>query len=214
MNSPYRTPAFITSEIQKLCFQLDATESPVYVYVSPDPDCDRGDCYNNVQRKVDACSGRSQHGWNIRVWPNVLLDAQFHAVYVTPEGGLVDLTPNQEESKKILFLPDSVRRYTAEGGRIPSVRVALNDDAEISEYIHLTDEKDRLETAGILPEPEIQRRRALLLGRVLFRYTCRRNPCPCESGKKYKHCCYGLPIEQQLRRFARRKQSGKSQPAI
>jgi SEC-C motif len=26
----------------------------------------------------------------------------------------------------------------------------------------------------------------------------RNDPCPCGSGKKYKHCCYGKGVEEDL----------------
>ena len=34
----------------------------------------------------------------------------------------------------------------------------------------------------------------------------RNAPCPCGSGKKYKHCCYGKGIENDLGRGAARQQ--------
>lgn len=211
MHSRCRTPRFITSEILKLCHQLDATQKPGYVSVNPEPDCVLGECYDNVQRKADACGGCSRHGWNIEVWPLVLLDAQFHAVYVGPDDRMVDITPNQNKSSRILFLPDSRRRFTAEGGRILNERVPLSSDPEIVEYIALTNEKDLLETErGIPPKNEngpqsqIQRRRAVLLATLQFRYTPKRDPCPCDSGKRYLRCCYELPTEVQLQKIARK----------
>jgi hypothetical protein len=72
-----------------------------------------GECFDNVRTRIGNTGGELRFGWNIRVWPNVLLDAQFHVVYVAPDREHLDATPEDGAgADKILFLPDNVRRYT------------------------------------------------------------------------------------------------------
>lgn len=196
-----RTPEFLTNEIRDLCREVDSSQRPVYVSVKPEAGCSLGECLENVQRKVETSGGGLQHGWNIRIWPMVLLDAQFHVVYVNPPGTYLDITPTENEVNRILFLPDTLRVFSDE--RVHNRRIALNDDPDVQEYIALTHDKDQIgeydpvrsRVGFTAPEmqrrDQIQERRATLFNILMFRYAVATGPCPCGSGQKFKHCCRG-----------------------
>jgi hypothetical protein len=106
-----RTPPKITEPIRKLCRELDGTQKAGYIPVQPQPDCKQKECFENVRAKVEKDGGRIQFGWAIWEWPSVMIEAEFHANWISPEGKQIDITPKPEGISKILFLPDSTRTY-------------------------------------------------------------------------------------------------------
>lgn len=207
---PMRTPSRpITVQIFTFCKKLDPSTRPIFVPVRVEEKCERRDCIANVQRKVAAAGGEALQGWNLTIWPKVVLHAQFHSVYVGPDGVRVDITPNEYNQSEILFLPDSKRTFRGE--RIKSERLALTDDKDIDQLIELDEDKDRLEeshlarrvidgveslSAEATPEYKAARQAILLKYRPLLivlgnRYTGRNDLCWCGSGKKFKRCGNG-----------------------
>ena len=61
---------------------------------------------DGVRDKIGADGGSIRFGWRLREWPNVLLTAEFHAVWVDPDGTLVDITPAVTGDAPSLFVPD------------------------------------------------------------------------------------------------------------
>jgi uncharacterized protein YchJ len=192
MKSLERTPKLITSEVRKLCRELDATQEPIYVQVHPEEWCELGKCFQNVGRKIETCGGDVRHGWNIKICANLLLDAQYHAVYTDPQGRLIDITPSQDGEKRILFLRDTTRALPEAALIPPNERRPRNDDPDTMELIALTNEKDSLERgqdADAMRLSQVLERRRQLWRALPYRYAGRNQRCPCGSGKKYKHCC-------------------------
>jgi len=77
-------------------------------------------------------------------WPKLLFEAQFHAVWGTAEGDLVDVTPSENAQSRILFLRDRKRRYVDR--LIPSRQRVLAADA--GDYVRLCKRRWELEAAG------------------------------------------------------------------
>src|ERR1700733_3018912 len=48
---------------------------------------------DGIRERIRTRGGSIGFGWRLREWPGVLLTAEFHAVWVDPEGVLVDITP-------------------------------------------------------------------------------------------------------------------------
>ena len=89
-----RTPTSLTTKILELCHELNPSGQPVFIRITPDPGAELNDCFATVQRKVSAEGGRIQFGWAIWEWPNVLAEAEHHAVYEPPAGlPWADLSP-------------------------------------------------------------------------------------------------------------------------
>jgi hypothetical protein len=67
-------------------------------------------CFFNVWVKMKYSGGHKQHGWLIaQDSTNEFIEAQFHAVWIDPNGGLVDVTPRPDTEKRIMFIPDHAR---------------------------------------------------------------------------------------------------------
>lgn len=149
------TPATVTPEILALCKALDPSQHPVPVPVQVEPQATQDNCFENVDAVVAVRKGRRIEGWLIWEWPGVLLEAVFHAVWEMPNGDRVDVSPKEDGERSILFLPDSVRRYT--GTLIESVHRPLSTSPKVREFIaaarSLTALRRRYAPDGLAPPP-------------------------------------------------------------
>ncbi len=129
-----RTPTTVNADVENLCARLDKKSKPVFLDVEKKQHSVELDCYGNVAKQIEKEGGRVQYGWQLWEWPGVMIQAEFHAVWVDTDGKLHDLTPKQvERIHTILFLPDTSRIY--EGRQVDNVRLALQDDPLIDEFI-------------------------------------------------------------------------------
>ena len=85
-------------------------------------------------------------GWQVWEWPGLYLEAEFHAVWRSPSGQLIDLTPKEMPIHKILFLEDPVRIYG--GRRRRNEMQALSPDPAIADFIAACNEAESIVDAG------------------------------------------------------------------
>lgn len=64
-----------------------------------------------------------------------MVEGEFHAVWRSPDGNLLDVTPNALNSDKILFITDPSRTY--QGKQIDNIRIPLSKDQRVLEFIDL-----------------------------------------------------------------------------
>lgn len=83
----------------------DAIPTPIKVPVMPMPGFKHGHCWYNSKIHSDAVGGSVVFGWALYAEHGCRLIAQHHAVWKTPNGNLVDVTPNPG-FVEVLFLPD------------------------------------------------------------------------------------------------------------
>ena len=201
------TPPEITDEIMQLCRQLDPSQTPRYVPVRPQAGSMIDSCFFNLPEKVAADGGSIQHGWTIWERPSLLIEGEFHAVWVSPGGEFVDITPKRDSEKEILFLPDSKRVWTGE--LVDNVRMPLINNEITRRLIKSSKESfeikkrhykggplvEFLAETGPLPEflaaPFKQFVESYMPANPVRRKVGRNEPCPCGSGKKHKKCCGG-----------------------
>jgi hypothetical protein len=203
------TPKTITSVVEDFCRSI-APDTPVYVPIHPEPNAQIGECFFNVQEKVAASGGDIVYGWNIWEWPRVYIEAEHHAVWRSPDGDLIDVTPQPDGEGRILFLPDQDKVYDWEGHkRTDNRRQAIADDPLVEEYLKLSAEMVTymesnstgrivtLQKEDILPLLAkqndllgyIKKKYSRTSGRASSNKIGRNDPCSCGSGKKYKKCC-------------------------
>ena len=118
-----------------LCEQLVSNGEPLYLNVEVINGSIKNECYKNVESMIKNKGGTIQCGWQIwETIPDLMAEAEFHAVWADNSGKLHDITPKSlPEINQILFLPDPVRKY---GGRqIDNVRVLLQDEILIKQFI-------------------------------------------------------------------------------
>ena len=77
--------------------------APVSVPVVPKSWAKVGDCIPNVERLVKRSGGSMLLGWRVWVYPDVLLEAEFHAVWRMCDRNLQDPTPSEIGESRIWF---------------------------------------------------------------------------------------------------------------
>ena len=187
------TPLIISKQIRDLCEKINPECKPFHIEVNPDKNSIPHECFENVKLRVRKQGGSIQHGWYIWEWPTIYVEAEFHAVWVSPSGEFVDITPNDYGVNRILFLPDRDKTFT--GQRVDNVRIALRNDPNIIEFIKnaeqvfLAVQENDINTLKTLNS----RKKELLsyLNNLNIKFS-RNDPCFCGSGLKYKKCCGGF----------------------
>lgn len=123
-----------TPEVRALCERLVPGAIPVILEVERPPWANVRDCTANVERALDHHGGSIRYGWQLwETIPDVMLEAEFHAVWVDPSGALRDITPKDLPFEQSVFLPDPELVY--EGRQIDNVRVPLRDDQLVRDFI-------------------------------------------------------------------------------
>jgi len=186
------TPKNITPKILELCDSLvDQSEVKLqYIDVLPENYARYTYCFNNVEEKISIDGGKLQYGWTIWEWPHIIIEAEFHAVWVNSDGKLIDITPKPDGEKKILFLPDNKKQY--EGEKIFNVRVSMNSKPIMKEYIkNLIDIEDAIEKKNLYKIKQLCMLNMMLVNEIIKNPIIigRNDICDCGSEKKYKKCC-------------------------
>lgn len=184
------TPIRVTDKIMELCSGIVSDAVPEYVPVAVQEWSLPSECFLNVGRMVQENGGQQVNGWAIWQWSNILVEAEAHSVWQSPNGELIDITPHVNGENGILFLKDDDVVY--KGNTIASIRLALTSSQLVAEFIWLMNERDRImcETPGrmcSIPKPLSDRIEEI---EAMLHEEVRGNEfCPCQSGLKYKKCC-------------------------
>jgi hypothetical protein len=146
---------------------------PVYVPVRPALASKPAYCFDNSVAYAQANAGEAVYGWAIWRWPGRWFEAEHHAVWRSPDGDLLDVTPQAGDPPRILFLPDPSAPYDPTTFR-RNIMAPDGDSEAVREYIALVarrgDITDRYWEPGmdVLPlfSEEDQRRLAPIEARM------------------------------------------------
>lgn len=110
-------------------------------YIDISPEAYNGEyhvscCQINVAKKIEKDGGKRLIGWCIWKSP-VLLEAEYHHVWVSPEGNIVDITPQSDKGETILFVVDPEQKD--DGLPVLNKRKILKDIPEVRKMIELQD---------------------------------------------------------------------------
>jgi hypothetical protein len=183
------TPRVITPEIHELCKSISEYE-PVFVPVTADPKSLINECFYNVDAYIIEHGGQRVLGRSIWQRANVLIEAEAHAVWESPTGEMMDVTSHTNGVSAVLFLADP--KMTYDGNVIPNIRKALTLSPLVAEFISLYNERDQI--AAETPGSAYSVSRTMLIRmheieQIFNQRVGRNDPCPCQSGMKYKKCC-------------------------
>ena len=201
------TPAELTDTIRALIEQLAPGQTPVYADVVPMEGESVNECFGLVNRCVAEKGGEALVGWSLWELPTLFVEAEFHAIWRSPSGSLLDISPRSSPTARVLFLPDPVRRY--EGRSIDNVRVPIRRDPTLLEYLDTFAAKFEIMKRGArvdqhgevhLIGAEAAEFQAIMTRQAFLRVQLQSqhpvvgpyHPCPCGSGKEVKWCC-GTP---------------------
>jgi hypothetical protein len=196
-------PKQILPYVTEFCRSISEAD-PVYLRVAPESEGIALDCFANVRRRQERDGGDAVLGWRIWEWSGVMIEAELHAVWHSPDGELHDVTPAPPSIDGVLFLPDANVQY--DGRQINNIRKALSSDSRIGEFIaaaqgiyEIMNRGERAHQHGEIHldgdearEYQVLQRRKMLLQLQIEGTPPKRNEmCRCGSGKKSKRCCYG-----------------------
>jgi hypothetical protein len=189
-----RAPAEVSKHVRRLAQRIAPSQEPLFVPVAPAQNAKENECFENVTNVASVQGGERVIGWAIWEWPNTLIEAEFHAVWKSPDKCLTDVTPRSDGESRVLFLPDPLRAYT--GDYVDNIRLALRDDAVIEDFIALSEELVRVTRVG-KPGQEVRlpadvvvplAKHHSALAEMLKAGARDHDPCFCGSGRKYSKC--------------------------
>ena len=117
------TPKEIGDAVKRLRSAFGLGMEPTWVHVQSRADAGDRDCYKDVERQIAEFGGEIVYGWQVWEWPRIIIEGEFHAVWRSPEGSLIDVSLKPDGEDRIVFVPDVTRRY--EGRQRDNIRLAL-----------------------------------------------------------------------------------------
>lgn len=124
------TPSSITPEILAACRTTCPQSTPSFIPIQPMESAKPDDCHCNVARVIEQRGGSSRFGWSIWQYGSLLLEFIFHSIWRDPEGVEHDITPDPDDERQRLFLPDPIRIF--EGRCVPTLYFPLNDSVSLA----------------------------------------------------------------------------------
>jgi hypothetical protein len=107
------SPKKVSQAVKSIAQQLGINEDDARLLKFQRPNefnPELNNCFFNVWVKMKFSGGGKQYGWLIaQDSRNEFIEAQFHAVWIDQNGGLVDVTPRPDTEKRVMFIPDHVR---------------------------------------------------------------------------------------------------------
>jgi len=192
-------PSVSSSLVTEFCKFVSPGQTPQYVNVVPESYCIENCCFQNVVQKVKKDCGGIVYGWQIWMMPELLIEAEFHAVWKSPLGELIDITPKTPATDKILFISDELKKY--DGSRTNNIRKNISKSKVVDMFIRISDCLFMMEKKGSQGEFQIilegdERKFYAVLCDAKQKYLLmvkaghtREDKCFCNSGKKHKNCC-------------------------
>lgn len=206
-------PDIDDKEVERLLQIMTSDLELVVLKVQPEKGAMFSDCTEVVRKKVEESGGRIIYGWQI--WKsNFIIEAEFHAVWESPDNVLVVITPKPYGIHEILFLEDEDLVY--EGKQIDNIRLNISNNKLVDHFIETHKAIYRLMNRGdraYLHDEEFDQsltddeREEIVshqnlrdaLGMALNNGMTENSECFfCESSRKYKNCC-GQNFIQKIR---------------
>lgn len=198
---PMSTPFEINDSVKLVCASIGSSFEPVYVDVIPLDGATVNNCHLNVDALVATKGGKALRGWCIWECAGFLVEGMAHSVWEQPGGDVIDPTPQLEKEEVILFLQDD--RVKWEGRLIPSHRVALSSVRWVKQKIAIAEGFEQLNLRYTRGNVRMDIPAVEFL-EVILANTSKNDPCFCDSGIRFKHCCAGKSPSQMLSDLAKK----------
>ncbi len=195
-------PTKIHTYIEVLCNKIVPNKPLQWVAVNPEFGAELNECFFNVAQKVKRDGGSIQHGWCIWERPGLFVEGEFHAVWISPNGDNIDITPKSDQEERILFLPDPDRVFNESTyQRIDNIRMAIKEHPIVEEFLDTIAEYNAWKESCSDPDqPQMMHldaatayayeKKLVYLEKKMTNLPILRNDiCRCGSGKKDKKCC-------------------------
>ena len=106
-NGGLLTPKTIDSDITDFCEYISNNNKPYFLKINPFQWSKVNCCDLNVKKVIREKGGKIIFGFKIWSIPKMYVEASLHCIWEDSNGNLVDITPNEDGEKTVLFLPDS-----------------------------------------------------------------------------------------------------------
>ena len=103
-------PKRLSAPLLEFCRSI-SEERPVIIRSRPSNDAQSGHCFDNVARKIERAGGGIAYGWAIWHLPGAYFEAEHHGVWKKRSGELLDVSPQYQGYRKLVFLPDPAVVY-------------------------------------------------------------------------------------------------------
>lgn len=128
------TPDLHDEKVQKLLRKINSKFQPIYLSVTAEPYALINECFPNVEKKISKDGGGIVYGWQI--WKSDLIcEAEFHAVWRSSNGDLVDITPKSISIDRILFVQDDKINYN--GAQVENIRINCTNNLLVNDFIDI-----------------------------------------------------------------------------
>ncbi len=135
-------PTKLTPALLEFCHSI-SPERPRLIRSKPLRDSLQSQCFDNVAKKVARAGGTTVYGWAVWHLRGAYFEAEHHGVWGKRDGQLLDVSPQFNDCRKILFLPDPDAIY--DPGEFRSNRFAPDgDDPRALEIVKLLKERGAL----------------------------------------------------------------------
>lgn len=154
------TPKQITEEIRTFAKEeIGSDFEPIFMEIKAAEGTRPQKCHENVADAIAKLGGSIQYGWSVWEGQSLWLEAEFHSVWVTPNGEWVDITPDPDGETQRLFVPDN--RFKYEGAAFArKYRTTTSDPKDrprVDKFIEINREIDSIMVkykAGVPLSPE------------------------------------------------------------
>lgn len=139
---PMPRPLTDEAKVDELCGQLVPGGRPDTLEVRAPTGMQPLDCIGNVEKMIEQHGGKAVYGWSLlETLPDVMMEAEFHAVWRGQKGLVRDVTPKQFPAMEpiTVFLVDPDLSY--EGQQIDNVRMPLRDEQLVRSFIRTAERK-------------------------------------------------------------------------
>jgi hypothetical protein len=194
-----RVPENIDDNVIKLAKRIGSKEPPIYIEILTESYAKLDECFDAVEKKIKCDGGSMVLGWRIWERPKILIEAEFHAIWKSPDNKLIDICPKLIDTDKILFITDP--RMRNDGATVDNIRISISNNRLVNDFIrtceaiyHINNKGERAyQREVVLSEEESDIHNNLeltmsLLFDMIEKGLTRNSLCFCGSGQKYKHC--------------------------
>ncbi len=184
--------------MEKLLARINSANNPIIVPVNIEKYSTPNNCFYNVMKKVALDGGHIVYGWKIH-HGKLLDEAERHAVWRSPNGELIDISPFNSNGKITFIEEDMGWKYR--GQFEDNIRVNITDNPLVDDLILLCETITKLwQTSSRKSSQEIsihvlikKQIDVLEANKIKFEFFALKNQdreclCFCGSSLKYKKC--------------------------
>lgn len=132
--------------MDRLLAKLENKNTPQFVPVRAEGYATINDCFFNVNDKIANDSGEIVYGWKLQQG-SLIQEAERHAIWKSPDGELIDVTPEPLGQNRILFLVED-KGWVFDGDSVDNIRVNITDSPIVDDLILIIETITKLFNTG------------------------------------------------------------------